>query len=113
MNEYVQGVLEDLGITEKDALPHLSPVDRKAVIDQLKREAPAFWRAGSPRTCIRAFAHDVVTTGPPIRSHPIKLMMARGLCLEGFELSAMDPGLGFLLKSMSFILPGLVSDSNL
>ena len=73
-SEDAKGVLDDLGgAGGQDALAHLSPADRKAVVDQLTRRAAAFWRTGSPRTCIRAFAHDVVTTGPPIRSHPIKL----------------------------------------
>ena len=39
--EYVSGVLEDLEIVGKDALPHLSPADRKAVVDQLTRRAAA------------------------------------------------------------------------
>ena len=97
--EYVSGVLEDLGIVGKDALPHLSPADRKAVVDQLTRKAAAFWRVGSPRTCIRAFAHDVVTTGPPLRSHPTKL---RGDTAAFVEASLEeDTRLGLYSRGMS------------
>lgn len=74
--EYVQGVLDDSGVAgrpEEEILPHLTVVDKKAVVGQLRRKAAAFWRADTPRTCVWAFAHDTVVTGPPVQWHPIKL----------------------------------------
>ncbi|MAB81808.1 MAG: hypothetical protein CMJ24_00005, partial [Phycisphaerae bacterium] len=100
--DYVEGVLEDLGVVGRpdgEVLPHLSAVDKKAVIDQLRRKAAAFWRTGTPRTCVRAFAHDTVVTGPPVRGHPIKL---RGDTAAFVEASLeQDTRLGLYERGMS------------
>eukprot|EP00974_Lingulodinium_polyedra_P025221 2438165-Lingulodinium_polyedra.AAC.1 len=37
------------------------------------RKAEAFWVEGTPRTVMRGFQHDVVTSGLPVRGHPIRL----------------------------------------
>ena len=52
---------------------HLSEADRNVLRSLVWRKAEAFWMDESERTCMRGFMHDVVTSGLPIRGHPIRL----------------------------------------
>ena len=52
---------------------HLSECERNALTEVVWRKAEAFWLVDTPRSVMRGFKHDVVTTGLPVRGHPIRL----------------------------------------
>ena len=72
-DECRDGIISDLGLHESSRFPHLSEHDFCAAREVYRRCAPGLWHEGSPRTTIRAFVHDTVTIGAPIRSAPIRL----------------------------------------
>ena len=52
---------------------HRSAVERELLRALVTRKAEAFWIDGTPRTVMRGFKHDTVTSGLPVRGHPIRL----------------------------------------
>ena len=52
---------------------HLASLDRAAVVGQITKKAGAFYLDVGRRTCLRGFAHDIVTQGPAVRGNPIRL----------------------------------------
>ena len=68
-------VLKELGLADPGSsdFQHLSSADFAVLVEVLRRKAAAFWVDPGPRTTRRAFMHDVVVDGPPVRSHPIRL----------------------------------------
>ena len=74
--EYIKAVISEVGLEKGRESPgyrHLSDDGLAALLDLLRRKAAAFWAKGSPRTVMRGFRHDVVTTGLPVRGRPIRL----------------------------------------
>ena len=47
--------------------------DMKAIREVVDRKAAAFWVDNTPRTTLHAFKHDVLTSGSPVRGHPVRL----------------------------------------
>ena len=54
-------------------LKHLKPEEAEAVKEVLARKAGAFWVPGTPRTTILHMQHDVVPSGPPVKTPPHRL----------------------------------------
>ena len=62
---------------------HLSEADYQVIAEVFGRKTGAFLAANSPKTCVRAFKHDTVVSGPPVRGHPIKHNGAESVKVEG------------------------------
>jgi len=74
--EYALKVLEAVGLTEgreSKGYSHLSPSELAALRVVISRKAAAFWVKDTPRSVMRGFKHDVITTGNPVRGRPIRL----------------------------------------
>ena len=73
--DYRQKVVDGLGFganaTERH--PELSAADVAACREVFTRKAAAFWLEGTPRTTVRFVRHDIVPTGPPVKSPPHSL----------------------------------------
>ena len=80
--EYKQKVLEELGLLSPEGLEHLDAYDRAAIVEVFSRKTGAFLAKDTPRTCLRAFQHDVVVAGAPVRGFPIKLSASESAFVE-------------------------------
>ncbi|MEC7232780.1 MAG: hypothetical protein VXW31_07575, partial [Planctomycetota bacterium] len=73
-SEYQAAVLEAVGLSGDFAgYLHLTPTEREALCALVRRKSAAFWIKDSARSVMRGFLHDVVTSGAPVRGHPIRL----------------------------------------
>ena len=73
-SEYAQRVISAVGLQAGGTgYDHLSEVERGLLRDLVGRKAEAFWIEDTPRTVMRGFKHDAVTSGLPVRGHPIRL----------------------------------------
>ena len=52
---------------------YLSPVEIAALQDVVSRKTAAFWLKDTPRTVMRGFRYEVLTTVLPVRGRPIRL----------------------------------------
>ena len=93
--KHTDAVLEAVGLKDdkNEKYLHLSQADRVAVRCAIGRKSAAFWIEGEPRTTLRAYKHDVVTSGPPVRGHPIRLKGDEALFVKGSLQGDIDNGL--------------------
>ena len=68
--EYRQKVLDELGLLSGEGLEHLDPYDKAASVEVFSRKTGAFLAKDTPRTCLRAFQHDVLVSGAPCTRVP-------------------------------------------
>ena len=74
--EYVRKVLDAVGLSdgcEGRGYSHLPPIEMTALRDVVSRKSAAFWLKETPRSVMRGFRYDVITTGLPVRGRPIRL----------------------------------------
>ena len=82
-DEYRVKAAAELGLDEEEeALDHLSKEDRAVILEVLRRKLWAFHCKDTPRTCVRAFQHDVVLNGLPVRGFPITLQREEAAFVE-------------------------------
>ena len=60
-------------VVEGCDLKHLKIEEAVAVQEVLRQKAGAFWLPGSPRTTILHMQHDIVPSGPPVKTPPHRL----------------------------------------
>ena len=74
--EYVRQVLDAVELSdgrEGRGYNHLSPIEIAALRDVVSRKSAAFWLKETPRSVMRGFRYDVITTGLPDRGRPFRL----------------------------------------